>query len=82
MLVTNPIPEADAMNAALINQKIEEALAEAKANGIHGKDTTPFLLDRIQRITGGDSLVSNIALVKNNAALSARIAVAMAKAAR
>ena len=82
MLVTNPIPAADAMDAAFINQKIDEALAEAKAQEIHGKETTPFLLDRIQRITGGDSLASNIALVKNNAALSASIAVAMAKAAR
>ena len=82
MLVTNPIPAADAMDAAFIRQKIDEALAEAKAQGIHGKETTPFLLDRIQRITGGDSLASNIALVKNNAALSASIAVAMAKAAR
>ena len=82
MLVTNPIPAADSMDAGHISQKIDEALEEAKAQGIHGKDTTPFLLDRLQRITGGDSLVSNIALVKNNAALSARIAVAMAGAAR
>lgn len=82
MLVTNPIPEADAMDPKLINQKIDEALAEAKAQGIHGKDTTPFLLDRIRRITDGHSLRSNIALVKNNAALSAEIAVAMAQAAR
>lgn len=79
MLVTNPIPEADSMDASWIQEKIEEALAEARAQGIRGKATTPFLLDKIQRITGGDSLTANIALVKNNAALSARIAAAMAR---
>ncbi|MDO4573445.1 MAG: pseudouridine-5'-phosphate glycosidase [Clostridia bacterium] len=81
MLVVNPIPEADAMDADFIQAKIEEALAEAKANNIHGKATTPFLLDRIQRITGGESLKANIALVKNNAAAAARIAVSLKKCA-
>ena len=82
MLVTNPIPEKDAMDADYINAKIEEALAEARAQGIKGKATTPFLLDRIQRITGGDSLTANIALVKNNAVVSARIAAALTRVAR
>ncbi|MBQ4280786.1 MAG: pseudouridine-5'-phosphate glycosidase, partial [Spirochaetales bacterium] len=42
--------------------------------GIHGKETTPYLLDKVQKLTGGDSLESNIRLVLNNAALAARIA--------
>ena len=74
MLVTNPIPEEYSMDPERINQAIEEALAEAKAKGIRGKETTPFLLARIKDITGGDSLASNIQLVLNNARLAARTA--------
>ena len=74
MLVTNPIPEEYSMDPARINAAIEEALAEAKAQGIRGKETTPFLLSRIKDITGGDSLASNIQLVLNNARLAARTA--------
>ena len=74
MLVTNPIPEEYSMDPERINAAIEEALAEAKAKGIRGKETTPFLLARIKDITGGDSLASNIQLVLNNARLAARTA--------
>ena len=74
MLVTNPIPEAYSMDPAVINKAIDEAVAEAKAQGIHGKETTPFLLARIKDITGGDSLDSNIQLVFNNARLAAQTA--------
>ena len=79
MLVTNPIPEAYSMDPAVINKAIDEAVAEAKAQGIHGKETTPFLLARIKDITGGDSLDSNIQLVFNNARLAARTAVELCK---
>ncbi len=74
MLVTNPIPEEFSMDPAVINKAIDEAVAEAKAKGIHGKDTTPFLLAKIKDITGGDSLDSNIQLVFNNARLAAQTA--------
>ena len=74
MLVTNPIPEEYSMDPAVINQAIDEAVAEANARGIKGKQTTPFLLARIKDITGGDSLASNIRLVYNNAALAAQVA--------
>ena len=74
MLVTNPIPEEYSMDPAVINKAIDEAVAEAKAQGIHGKETTPFLLARIKDITGGDSLDSNIQLVFNNARLAAQTA--------
>ena len=74
MLVTNPIPEEFSMDPAVINRAIDEAVAEAKAKGIHGKDTTPFLLAKIKDITGGDSLDSNIQLVFNNARLAAQTA--------
>ncbi len=74
MLVTNPIPEEYSMNPDVINKAIDEAVAEANARGIKGKQTTPFLLARIKDITGGDSLASNIRLVYNNAQLAARVA--------
>ena len=80
ILVTNPIPEEYSMDPAVINKAIEEALAAAQAQGIHGKETTPFLLAKVKDLTGGDSLDSNIQLVFNNARLAARTAVAMGKA--
>lgn len=80
MLVTNPIPEAYSMDAALINGAIDRAVSEAKEKGIHGKATTPFLLARIKDLTGGDSLDANIQLVLNNARLAAKTAVALTKA--
>ena len=79
MLVTNPIPEEFSMDPAVINKAIDEAVAEAKAKGIHGKDTTPFLLAKIKDITGGDSLDSNIQLVFNNARLAAQTACELSK---
>ena len=77
MLVTNPIPEAYSMDPDVINRAIDDAVEEAKAKGIHGKQTTPFLLARIKDITGGDSLASNIRLVYNNAELAAKVAAAL-----
>ena len=79
MLVTNPIPEEYAMDAATINAAIDKAVAEAEAKGIHGKETTPFLLAKIKEITGGDSLDSNIQLVFNNARLATAVACEMVK---
>ena len=76
MLVTNPVPEEYAMPLETINAAIDQAIAECNAKGIHGKETTPFLLARVAEITGGDSLASNIRLVYNNAALAARTAAA------
>ncbi|HIW93877.1 MAG TPA: pseudouridine-5'-phosphate glycosidase [Candidatus Flavonifractor merdipullorum] len=77
MLVTNPIPEAFSMDPAVINKAIDDALSEAKEKGIHGKETTPFLLAKVKELTGGDSLDSNIQLVFNNARLAAQTACAL-----
>ena len=74
MLVTNPIPEEFSMNHEIINKAIDEAVEEANKLGIHGKETTPFLLAKIKDLTGGDSLASNIQLVYNNARLAAKTA--------
>lgn len=74
MLVTNPIPEEWSMDPNYINQAIDQAVKEAKQQGIHGKETTPFLLAKVKDLTGGDSLKANIQLVLNNARLAARTA--------
>ena len=79
MLVTNPIPEEYAMPLDTINAAIDQAISECNAKGIHGKETTPFLLARVSELTGGDSLASNIRLVYNNAKLAAQTAVAYCK---
>lgn len=80
LLIANPIPRADALDPAFIDGSIAEAVAEAARRGISRKELTPFLLARINELSGGRSLAANIALVKNNAALAARIAVALAGA--
>ena len=77
MLVTNPIPREYAMDPDEINATIDQAVADANRLGIRGKAITPYLLDRIQKLTGGRSLESNIQLVLNNARLGAAIARAM-----
>ena len=79
MLVTNPIPEEYSMDPEYINKNIAEAVAEADRLGIKGKETTPFLLDKIQKLTGGSSLTSNIQLVFNNARLGAAVATELCK---
>ncbi len=79
MLVTNPIPEEYAMPLDTINAAIDQAIRECNEKGIHGKQTTPFLLSRVAELTGGDSLASNIRLVYNNAKVAAQTAAAYMK---
>lgn len=79
VVIANPIPEQYSMDKKVIDTAIEKALAEAKANGIKGKDTTPFLLAKVKELTGGESLASNIQLVFNNAAVAADLAVDFSK---
>jgi pseudouridylate synthase len=78
ILVANPIPKADALPADEVDSWISRALVDADRAGVAGKEVTPFLLARINELTGGRSLVANIALVESNAALAARTAVALA----
>ena len=77
MLVTNPIPKEYSMDPIRINAAIDEAIADSKRLGIHGKETTPYLLARVKELTGGDSLEANIQLVLNNARLAAQTARAL-----
>ena len=75
LVIANPVPQAFAMPRSVIDPAIAQALQEAKAQNIQGKESTPFLLARVCEITGGDSLAANIQLVLNNARLAAGIAV-------
>ncbi|MDO5444085.1 MAG: pseudouridine-5'-phosphate glycosidase [Eubacteriales bacterium] len=79
MLVTNPIPEEYSMDKAIIDEAIGQALRECSEQGVHGKDTTPFLLAKVVELTGGESLESNIKLVLNNAEIAAKTAVELSK---
>ncbi|QLG11850.1 pseudouridine-5'-phosphate glycosidase [Deinococcus sp. D7000] len=79
VMLANPIPEADEIPADEMAGQIEQALADMNALGLTGKDTTPYLLGRIVEITGGRSLDTNIALVRHNAAVAARVAVEYAR---
>ena len=74
MVVANPIPEEYAMDLDYINSNIEAAVEECNRLGIKGKETTPFLLDKIQKLTAGKSLAANIQLVYNNAKVATQIA--------
>jgi pseudouridine-5'-phosphate glycosidase len=78
VVIANPIPEAHALDRALIEAAVEEATREADARGIRGKEITPFLLERLGAITAGRSLEANIALIQANAAAGAAIAKALA----
>ena len=78
MVVANPIPAEFALPEETVNRAIEQALADAQAQGLSGKAVTPFLLARVNALTGGVSLAGNIQLVLNNARLAAQVAAAYA----
>ncbi len=78
VLLVVPPPEATAMPGDVIEKVISAALAEAGGKGIHGAATTPFLLQRVSELTGGESLRANIDLLRNNARVAAQAAVAIA----
>jgi pseudouridine-5'-phosphate glycosidase len=80
VLIANPVPAAEAMDEQGMETAIAAALGEAEARGIRGKAITPFLLERLVQLSGGQSLKTNIALIKNNAKVGAQIAVALAAA--
>jgi pseudouridine-5'-phosphate glycosidase len=79
VVLSTPVPEAVAMSSEEIDTVTRQALDEAAAQGITGKAVTPFLLARIKALTGGRSLATNIALVKHNAEVGARLALALAQ---
>lgn len=80
LVVANPVPEADQLDPALHDRVLARALAEAEREGVTGQAVTPFLLERLTRYTEGASLEANLAAVRGNVALAARVAAAYAAA--
>jgi len=78
VLLVVPPPEEAALPEAQMEEAVVAAIAEAEALGIHGAATTPFLLGRMSELTKGESLTANLALLRNNAKVAAKVAVAMA----
>ena len=76
VLIANPIPAADEMASELYDRAIHTALSEAETRRIRGRPLTPFLLDRMRAVTGGDSVRANVALLRHNAQVAAALAVA------
>jgi pseudouridine-5'-phosphate glycosidase len=79
VLVCAPVPDQHAVALATVERAIEKALTRAQRLGIRGKALTPFLLAQMQLLTGGDTLHANRALLINNAAVAARIAVSLSR---
>jgi pseudouridine-5'-phosphate glycosidase len=80
VLVANPIPEAEQMPRELYDRALAEALAAAATQGIRGRAVTPFLLERMRVLTGGESVRANLALLRNNARVAASLASALNRA--
>ena len=78
MLVAVPIPQEYSVDSALVDSIIDQAVAQCEANGVRGKAVTPFILEKVNQLTEGKSLQANQALIENNAAVGANIAVELA----
>lgn len=79
LVVANPVPADHQLDPGLFDQLLAESLQEANQHGVHGQDVTPFLLDAMQRVSGGATLEANVAAVRNNVALATAVALAAAK---
>ncbi len=78
LVVAVPVPEAAALPRDVADATINQAIDEARAAGVHGPASTPWVLGRVAELTGGRSVEANLALIENNARVAGEIAVAMA----
>lgn len=78
MVLAVPIPQEAAAAGQVVEGAVQQALAEASSSGVCGRAVTPFLLKRVNELTGGASLAANVLLVKNNAAIGTQVAVELA----
>jgi len=76
VLIANPIPIADEVPSELYDRALQTALSKAEAHGLRGRAVTPFLLDEMRAVTGGESVRANVALLRHNARVAAALAVA------
>jgi pseudouridylate synthase len=79
LLVANPLAPADQLDPQLFGEALAGALAAAASSGIRGKAVTPFLLDHIQRETGGASVAVNLMIAHGNIELAGQISRAWAE---
>ncbi|OPJ80490.1 hypothetical protein AV530_010794 [Patagioenas fasciata monilis] len=79
VLIAVPCPQEQAASGQVIEEATQQALSEARSKGITGKDLTPFMLQKINELTDGKSLDSNLALIQNNARVGSCIAVALSR---
>jgi len=79
VLVANPIPEGDELPAELYERALAAALAAAEREGVRGRAVTPFLLERMRAVTGGESVRANLALLRHNARVAAALAAALSR---
>ena len=77
VLVANPIPEEDELPRDVYESALASALADVDARGLSGREVTPFLLERLRELTGGDTMRANVALLRNNARVAALLAAAL-----
>jgi pseudouridine-5'-phosphate glycosidase len=78
ILVANPVPAAAEMSRDVYDRSLEAALSDVEAHGVRGREVTPFLLERLRAFTGGESVRTNLALLRHNARVAARLAVELA----
>jgi pseudouridine-5'-phosphate glycosidase len=79
VLVANPVPEADELPREVLEPALAAALAEAAERGLRGREVTPFLLERLRELTGGATVKTNLALLRDNARVAAELARALAR---
>jgi len=79
VVVANPIPAAEELQGEAYEQALEGALAEAAERGLRGREVTPFLLDRLRELTGGATVIANLALLRDNARVAAGLARELAR---
>jgi pseudouridine-5'-phosphate glycosidase len=77
VVIANPIPISEEMPRAIYDRALQSALSEADAHGARGRAVTPFLLERMRALTGGESVRANLALLRHNAHVAACLAVAL-----
>ena len=77
MMLCNPIEKEFEVPEETINPIIERAVHEAEAAGIHGKDSTPYILAKVKELSGGESMQANIKLVQSNVRLASELAIAL-----
>jgi pseudouridylate synthase len=77
VLIANPIPVSDELPTKTYERALETALADAERQDVRGRAVTPFLLERLRTLSGGESVRANLALLANNARVAAQLARAL-----